>query len=1473
VGGALATGIPGVAARSDQTAAPPPVEDRVVDSGDSWASLPADAQVAIAAALADDGVELEEQAKLAASDGASSDQFGTSVAIDDVTIVVGVPNAAAPNWAQGAAYVFTRPPGGWSSVVETAKLTASDGLANDNFGSSVDIRGDTIVVGAPSDQIGQNPRQGSAYVFTMPGGGWTSGTETLKLTAPDGGPYEDFARSVAVGDTTIVIGVPGGRVGDWNSGSAYVFTRPAVGWSHWTEAATLSASDGFGYDTFGMAVDVHDDTIVVGAPSHAVGTHSGQGAAYVFTRPAGGWSSNDETAILTASDGTYGDGFGRAVALSGDTIVVGVPYDTVGSNWGQGSAYAFAKPAEGWANATETARWTASDGGPYEHFGQSVGIAGETIAVGVPHDNVTGWWQGSAYVFSKPAAGWVSDVEPLKLTAADGTSSDEFGFAVAVGDGTVVVGGPFADAGHGWAQGSAYVFAEPNLLPDGTHDAVNGLAPRDLCWAAGWSVDPDDRVADLAVRILADDHVVAEVTAGLFRQDLLDAGVSPDGYSAFEVDLWDLITHDEGHQIRAQAQDAQTLEWVDLSGTPKSLGCSLGAREEIVSLRDSVTKASLRHKLTTVLRHFEAGRYAQAIDNLDAFVNEVEAQSKKASLQDPGRQYLAAAERIATWIKVEAGMVADGVTAWWPANSTPAEMVGGRTAILHGDTGYVPGIDRQAFYLDGDGDFVAMPDDPAVDPGTGDFTVSLWAKFDTIAGEQVLAEKYIERFDSLASTGWTLTKVAGNEVVLALGAGGGGFASVPQTLRSGTWYHFVARRSGNEFAVFRDGTMIASGEASETFSGDLGTSASLKLGHRGNPDDTPGSLDDSNYWLHGAIDEAQLFVGRALSNEEIRAIYRASSLGEPITDRGRVVVTTETDPDGDVQVFSFDGSWSTDSFALADGQYQDSGPLLPGTYSVAGAVPDGWDLMSATCSGDNTTGAITLAPGVVVTCAFEYRADGRLVVVKETAPDGSTDEFGFEPSWGPTFELVDGAEHESGFLDPGTHSVAETTTPGWALSSVSCSDGSTPEAIRLDPGELVRCTFRNMADGRIIVEKQTTPTRSTQQFGFSPSWGPAFLLADGEQESSGFLAPGRYSVAESTPPDWESTSAACSDGSDASAITLDPGEVVTCTFGNRAKGRIVVEKQTDPDGSGQGFWFYGNWDPSYFMLRDGQRHDSGPLSPGAYSVNEISWYTADWDLMSATCSDGSAVAAIQLDPGEVVTCTFSNRAHGRLVVEKQTDPDGSFDTFWFQLGASPPRSFSLRDGWQFATSLGPGTYAVSELVPAGWALQHAVCSDGSPASAVALSPGKTVTCTFVNVRAGPITPPITPPVSPPVTPPVCPPISPPISGPISPPISGPISPPISPPISGPISPPISPPLSPPISGPVSPPITGAITAHFAVQHSTTECLPQAVGLAAFLSSGQAGLVAAVAFGIVALSFGAGLSSPLEALVRRRIRGL
>jgi hypothetical protein len=377
-------------------------------------------------------------AELTASDGAPNYELGASVAVSGNTVVAGEPGCPSGCDFVGAAYVFVEPETGWANMTQTAKLTASDGVAGNGFGFAVGISGKTIVVGAHGDNGGR----GAAYVFVEPATGWADMTETAKLTASDSTASELVGRSVSISGDTVVAGAPNDTIGAHKEqGAAYVFVEPASGWANMTQTAKLTASDGVSYGELGYSVAIDSNTVVAGEPSPIPGKSASPGTAYVFVEPAAGWATMTQTAELTASDGVIGDRLGNFVAISGNTVVAGAPLATIGSHLQQGAAYVFGEPASGWANMTQTAKLTSSDGVRRSYFGRAVAISGSTAVVGAPNQTVgSDAGQGAAYDFVEPAGGWADMTETAELDALHGSDNDEVGDRVSVDGTTAAVG-------------------------------------------------------------------------------------------------------------------------------------------------------------------------------------------------------------------------------------------------------------------------------------------------------------------------------------------------------------------------------------------------------------------------------------------------------------------------------------------------------------------------------------------------------------------------------------------------------------------------------------------------------------------------------------------------------------------------------------------------------------------------------------------------------------------------------------------------------------------------------------------------------------------------------------------------------------------------------------------------------------------------------------------------------------------------
>ncbi|NNF29287.1 MAG: hypothetical protein HKN73_18825 [Gemmatimonadetes bacterium] len=480
------------------------------------------------------------------------------------------------------------------------------------------------------------------------------------------------------------------------------------------------------------------------------------------------------------------------------------------------------------------------------------------------------------------------------------------------------------------------------------------------------------------------------------------------------------------------------------------------------------------------------------------------------------------------------------------------------------------------------------------------------------------------------------------------------------------------------------------------------------------------------------------------------------------TQLGEIIVAKETLPDGDTQSFDFDGPDDFDP-SLTDGT-SDNLSVAPGQYEIAETVPAGWALTDITCvdatgnsSGDTGTGVASydVAPGETVTCTFTNTKLGKVIVEKQTMPDGDTQEFTFDgpEDFDPT--LTDGQTDELEVL-PGNYTVTETNIPAeWMLGSIQCDDGDSTgdtgtatATYMVAAGEEVTCTFTNTEGGTIIVEKQTDPDGSTTEFDFD---GPEDFDPTLTDDQTDMLAvvPGTYTVTEMVPENWTLTDISCTDptgdssgntGTATATFEVAAGETITCTFTNTEDAKIIIVKETLPDGDPETFQFDGpgDFDPA---LADGEM-DMVFLDPGQYTVTET--VPANWTLTDISCDDSNstgdlptATATINLIAGEHVTCTFTNTADAKIIVEKQTLPDGSGQSFDFDgPGDFDPQ---LTDGEMDMMFVDPGQYTVTEMVPENWTVTDITCDDGDSSGAgnaatYNVDPGEHVKCTFTNTE-------------------------------------------------------------------------------------------------------------------------------------------
>ena len=389
-----------------------------------------------------------QQAELTAADGAAKEYFGFAVAVDGDTAVVGAMGTTVAGRAfQGAAYVFVRSGGVWT---QQAGLLAADGAAQDMFGDAVAVSGDLAVVGAPGRDVGSDEGQGVMYVFERSGAVWTQIGRPYDVEGEAG---DEFGKAVAVSGDTVVGGVPFRLVGDEvEQGAAFVFVPWGQGWQL---QARLTSAGGLSYDRFGASLALSGDTIVVGAPRFDVGAESAQGAAYVFRRTGVDW---DQEAQLIAADGVGGDQFGSSVDVAGDTAVVGAPFRHAGARADAGAAYVYVRSGAQWSGQ---AVLVAEQAGSHYALGHDVAVSGDTVIAGMPGESF-GPTPDTAVVFTRSGSQWS---ERGDLHADDGSGEDLFGSDVAVSGDTVLVGAGWHEVDGHATQGAAYVFLLDTAAP------------------------------------------------------------------------------------------------------------------------------------------------------------------------------------------------------------------------------------------------------------------------------------------------------------------------------------------------------------------------------------------------------------------------------------------------------------------------------------------------------------------------------------------------------------------------------------------------------------------------------------------------------------------------------------------------------------------------------------------------------------------------------------------------------------------------------------------------------------------------------------------------------------------------------------------------------------------------------------------------------------------------------------------------
>lgn len=430
-----------------------------------------------------------QQGKLLPNTIAAGDRFGTSVDVQGDRAVVGAPLKDTNGTDNGNIYIYSRSGGTWSL---SGSLPGAG--AGHRFGQGVAVFGTRVLGGSPGAPVDGNPARGNVRGFTLSGSDWV-----LQSTLLPGNPQfeSSFGAAVALNGSTAMVGAPlRDGYGDTDIGQVTVFDGAAP-------VQTLDRGDGIADDLGGYSVSVSGDTVLYGAPGENLADIGGVGAVYVRVRESSGWivqqrivpstvsagmffgsasaiagdralisaelarvggqnrgvvyhylRSNGSFALLNeivAADGASGDRFGFAMALAGDTLVVGAPGANVADVADAGAAYVFVRSGNTWAQQAKLTAGSLVTSTP--NFGTSVAIDGDTILVSSPLGGTQD--QGLVFVFVRSGGTWT---QQATLSGFDSANGDLFGQAVALRGNLAVIGSPGDDIGAAANRGSIRLF-------------------------------------------------------------------------------------------------------------------------------------------------------------------------------------------------------------------------------------------------------------------------------------------------------------------------------------------------------------------------------------------------------------------------------------------------------------------------------------------------------------------------------------------------------------------------------------------------------------------------------------------------------------------------------------------------------------------------------------------------------------------------------------------------------------------------------------------------------------------------------------------------------------------------------------------------------------------------------------------------------------------------------------------------------
>ena len=356
---------------------------------------------------------LNEGIKKVIQESKGADNFGKSVSVYGNYAVVGAWTEDEKGPEAGAAYLFHRADEGKDDWALIKKLTASDGAAFNNFGTSVFIYDNQVAVSAP----GNDDFTGAVYIFQKNQGGTDNWGEMKKVVSHDGMDGDYFGNSIAMTDQYLLIGAYGNDQNGNKSGAAYLFKKEK---NNWSELKKLSAENSGTNDQFGVSVALNNERAVIGADND-----NGVGSITIFAKEEGGENNWGEQVQIFPSDRQQKSRFGRSVAIHGNYMAVGAPR-TDGSS---GTVYLFKQNFGGKNNWGELKKMKALDGDVNDQFGRHLSLSENCLIVGSEGHFMKA---GAVYMYKKEKGGTDNWGNSEKLMANDAAPGDLFGSSVAI---------------------------------------------------------------------------------------------------------------------------------------------------------------------------------------------------------------------------------------------------------------------------------------------------------------------------------------------------------------------------------------------------------------------------------------------------------------------------------------------------------------------------------------------------------------------------------------------------------------------------------------------------------------------------------------------------------------------------------------------------------------------------------------------------------------------------------------------------------------------------------------------------------------------------------------------------------------------------------------------------------------------------------------------------------------------------------